>query len=68
LLEEVVSLDSDNFIVVVIIATVVVVVVAAVVVVLIVVVGFTLPGLTFSLVTSNGQIDQCTCNRTNNCK
>jgi hypothetical protein len=64
LLEEVVSLDSDNFIVVVVIATVVVVVV----VVIVVVVGFTLPGLTFSLVTSNGQIDQCTCNRTNNCK
>jgi hypothetical protein len=54
LLEGAISEKGGNFIVVVIVATVVV--------------GFTLPILTFSLVTSMGQPDQCTCNKTNNCQ
>jgi archaellum component FlaG (FlaF/FlaG flagellin family) len=54
LLEGAISDKVDNFIVVVIIAAIVV--------------GFTLPILTFSLVTSMGQTDQSTCNKTNNCQ
>jgi len=54
LLEEATSEKGDNFIVVVIIAAIVV--------------GFTLPILTLSLVTSLGQTDQSTCNKTSNCQ